>query len=83
MKKKTEQLFLEYGRIAVVVWFVVFGLTLVGFAAAIKAGFQVEGIAATAGVWAAAYVASKVTLPLRVVATLAITPIVGRFFKRS
>ncbi|MEM6533864.1 MAG: hypothetical protein AAF654_14685 [Myxococcota bacterium] len=83
MNKKIEQLFVEYGKIAFVVWFVIFGLTLVGFAMAIEAGFEVKGVAATAGVWTAAYVASKFTLPIRIVATAAVTPLVGRLLRRG
>lgn len=82
MKAKLEKLLAEYGPIALVLWFALFGLTWTGFAIAIQRGFEVEGAASTAGVWGAAYLATQVTKPVRIAATLALTPLVGRIWKR-
>jgi hypothetical protein len=65
------------------VYFIIFGLVLVGFATAIKLGARVESAAGTAGTWGAAYIATKLTQPLRILATLVITPIVVRIVRRT
>ncbi|MEL6543184.1 MAG: hypothetical protein AAFQ82_01080 [Myxococcota bacterium] len=83
MKEKLEKLLAEYGVVAVVLWFTIFGLTLVGFALAIQNGFEVESAAGTAGVWGAAYVATQLTKPIRIAVTLVLTPIVGRLWRRG
>ena len=82
MKERFEGLMARYGRVVLPVYFGIFALTLVGFALAIQAGFQVESATAGAGTWAAAYVATKVTQPLRIAATLILTPLVANVFSR-
>jgi hypothetical protein len=62
---------------------VIFATTIAGFAFAIGSGFQVEGAAATAGTWGAAYLATKLTQPIRIGATLALTPLVARVVRRK
>ena len=69
-----RNLFVEYGVIAIAVHYVIFALVIVAFWAAIRAGWQPTGAAGSVGTWTAAYVATKVTQPLRIVATLAVTP---------
>jgi hypothetical protein len=78
LKERLEKALLEYGSVALWVYFVIFALVLVGFATAIRLGIEVESSAGTAGTWGAAYVATKLTQPLRILATLAVTPIVVR-----
>ena len=60
----------------------IFALVLVGFVLAIQLGVKVQGAGATAGTWAAAYIATKITQPLRIMATLAVTPLVMRLLPR-
>lgn len=72
----------EYGPVALYVYFVIFALVLIGFAIAIRAGMKVESAAGTAGVWGAAWVSTKLTQPLRIVATLVVTPFVVRLGRR-
>jgi hypothetical protein len=72
----------EYGRVALYTYLSLFVLVFAGFAAAIFAGVQVEGSAGNAGVVGAAYVATKVTQPLRILGTLALTPLVAALLKR-
>jgi hypothetical protein len=73
---------LEYGSAAAWVYFAIFALVLVGFATAIKLGVQVESAAGAAGTWGAAYLATKLTQPLRILATLVVTPAVVRIARR-
>lgn len=95
LKVRIERLISEYGRVAVIIYFTVFALVLVGFALAIQLlGYSVDSSAATrdpartasalstAGTWGAAWVATKVTQPLRVAATIALTPLVARALPR-
>jgi hypothetical protein len=73
----------EYGLFALVVYLAIFTLVLFGFVLAIRMGIKVQGAGATAGTWAAAYVATKLTQPLRIMATLALTPLVVRLLPRK
>ncbi len=75
---KYKDLPAEYGGIALAVWFTIFGITMVGFYTAISMGFEVEGALGGAGKIGAAYAATQLTKPIRIFATLALTPIVAR-----
>ena len=81
-KDRLKKLFVEYGSLALWVYFGIFVVVLVGFAAAIRLGLNVDSTAGTAGVWAAAYVSTKLTQPLRILATLALTPVVMHVVRR-
>lgn len=72
----------EYGAVAVVVYFAIFFLVIFGFWAAIRFGWQPSSAAGSVGVWTAAYIATKLTQPLRVIATLAVTPLVAKVYER-
>ncbi len=78
MRARWQALMSEYGTVALVTYFVIFGLVLAGFVVAIAAGVDVDGAAGSAGSLAAAYVATKLTQPLRIAATLVLTPFVAR-----
>lgn len=77
-----RELILEYGIIALIVHYVIFAVVIVGFWFAIRSGWQPTSTAGTAGSWGAAYIAAKITQPLRIIATLAITPFVARLYER-
>lgn len=76
--EKLKALLAEYGSLAITIYFIIFGAVLAGFAIAISAGFEVEGTAGTAGTIGAAWLATKLTQPLRIGATLLLTPIVAK-----
>jgi hypothetical protein len=80
--EKLKALLAEYGRVAIWTYFAIFALVLPGFALAITNGFQVESAKGGAGVLGAAWLATKATQPLRIAATLALTPLIARFVKR-
>lgn len=82
MKKRLETLFAEFGAIAITIYFTIFGLTLGSFAIALNAGLEVEGVAGGTGTLAAAWVATKLTQPLRIIATLVLTPLVAGIIHR-
>lgn len=78
MKKKLSDLLERYGKIALVLYFVIFLSVWAGFALAISFGFKPEGATGGAGLLGASYVATKLSQPLRIAATLGLTPGVAR-----
>ena len=82
VRKTVQNLLAEYGSVAVVVYFAIFFAVLFGFWAAIRFGWRTEGAAASVGTLTAAYIATKLTQPLRIAATLALTPLVAKAYER-
>ena len=82
LKDRLKALLDEYGKIAIATYFGIFFLVLGGFALAIRFGVKVESSAGTAGTLAAAWVAAKLTQPLRILATLVLTPVIGKLVQR-
>ena len=82
LRERLQNLVAEYGAWALAVWFVLFGLTFAGFAVALTMGLNVEGAAGTGGVLGGAYVATQLTKPVRIFATMGLTPVVARFGRR-
>lgn len=80
-RERLNALLVEYGRVAIGTYFGIFALVLTAFAVAISVGAKVESAAGGAGVLGAAWLATKATQPLRIGATLALTPIVARLLK--
>lgn len=76
-RAKLKQLLETYGRLALWVYLVIWVAVLAGFAVAISAGFNVKDGPAGMGVLGAAWLATKVTQPLRIGATLLLTPVVS------
>lgn len=83
MMEKLKQLLAEYGPIAVTIYLVLFFVVLVGTYLGIYAGWTPRGVAGNAGAWTAAYIVTKLTQPLRIGATLLLTPIVARVWRRA
>jgi hypothetical protein len=81
-KERLNALMTEYGSLALYVYFIIFAIVLVSFALAIQLGFKTDSTAGTAGTWGAAWVATKLTQPLRIGATLLLTPIIGNVRRR-
>ena len=71
-----------YGPVAIVVYFAIFGVVFAGFMVAIHMGFEVASGAGSASALGAAYVATKLTQPVRILATLAVTPLAARIIGR-
>lgn len=82
MKARLEALLEKYGKLALIIYFSIFGLVLAGFAIAIRAGVQIESAAGEAGLLGAAWLATKLTQPVRILATLFLTPIVAKVMER-
>jgi hypothetical protein len=81
-KERLKALLAEYGRVALYTYLALFVLVFTGFAVAIAAGVQVESAQGGAGVLGMAYLATKVTQPIRIAATIALTPLVATAISR-
>ena len=82
LKTRYAGLVAEYGMVALGTWFALAALTFGGFVIAIRMGIEVEGAAESAGTFGAAYVALQVTKPIRIAATLVLTPLVATVLRR-
>ena len=82
-REKLKLLLEEYGRIVLWVYLVIWLVVLAGFAFAISAGFNVKSVSTSGlGVLGAAWLATKLTQPLRIAGTLALTPVVATVLKK-
>jgi hypothetical protein len=82
VRRTLKQILAEYGTTALVVYLTLFTLVLGGFWAAIEFGWRPSGVGGNLGAFTAAYLATKVTQPLRIGATLVLTPLVARLYER-
>ena len=95
LKARWKDMMAEYGTVALVTWFTLFGLTVFGFGMAIEAGMSPGEVlgklgmdparastVGSAGKWGIAYGLTQLTKPVRLVIVLAITPLVARLWHR-
>jgi len=82
VRKTIKDLLAEYGAVAVVVYFGIFFTVLLGAWTAIHFGWQPSTVTGNAGAFTAAYLATKVTQPIRIASTLALTPLAARVYER-
>ena len=94
MRKTLQKLMVEYGAIAVIVYFTIFFATLFGAWVAIERGVNLgalaariglssNGFVANLGAWTAAYIFTKILQPVRIGVTLLLTPLLARLFERA
>lgn len=82
-RDKLKLLLQEYGRIVLWVYLVIWLIVLAGFATAIAAGFNVKSVSTSGlGVLGAAWLATKLTQPLRIAGTLGLTPVIAAALKK-
>lgn len=81
LKERFKALMVDYGRLAIWVYFTIFFACWAGFALAIRLGLQVEGAGGTTGTIMGGYLATKVTQPVRILATLGLTPPLERVLR--
>lgn len=82
MRRTLKQIATEYGGVAVAVYLTIFTVVLLGFWAAIHFGWKPQSAGGNVGSFTAAYIATKLTQPLRIAATLALTPLVAKGWER-
>ncbi|MEO5579273.1 MAG: hypothetical protein ABIR58_01330 [Gemmatimonadaceae bacterium] len=83
MRASLKQILAQYGAIAVAIYLTIFGLVLGASWFAIRLGWTPTGVTGNAGAFAAAYLFTKLTQPLRIGATVVLTPIAGRLWHRA
>jgi hypothetical protein len=81
-RERLKALLSEYGRVAIYTYLALFVVVLAGFTLAIAWGVDVESSSGGAGALGAAYLATKATQPLRIAATLGLTPLVAAALRK-
>lgn len=82
MQKTLKHILGEYGPVAVVTYFAIFFTVLLAAWVALHFGWRPDSVAGNVGTFTAAYLATKLTQPMRIAATLVLTPIVARAYRR-
>ena len=82
MRKTLKHIMTEYGAVALVLYLLIFAIVLCGSWIAIRAGWAPESATGKVGTFAAAYVVTKITQPLRIGMTVILTPFVARLWER-
>ena len=88
MGSKMENLLARYGRIGIIVYLSIFGLTLFGFWTLLTTGVDIRTWSFFSGLGdvgpiGLAYAATKITQPIRIALTVIVTPLVGRFIPKE
>lgn len=82
LKQRLSALFEEYGRIAIITYFTLSILTIIGFSIAIWTGVKPSSESGVLGVIIAGWALGKATLPIRILITLGLTPVVAFVVRR-
>jgi hypothetical protein len=82
LKERLQAHFAAYGRIAIWTYLALSLLAIIGFSIAIGAGISPSSTSGVFGVIGAGWVAAKATMPLRILATLALTPLIATLVRR-
>lgn len=88
MRRTFKSIAAEYGMVALAIYLLIFAVVLGSFWFAISAGWNSRtvtgeaGMMGNVGAFTAAYLATKVTQPIRIGATLLVTPLVARVLER-
>ena len=83
LKERLKALMESYGRLAFIIYFTIFFGSIAAFTIAIKAGFAVESGSGKTGTVVIVYAATKAIQPFRILATLALTPLVAKWTGRT
>jgi hypothetical protein len=82
LKERMSGLVEEYGRVALYTYLVLSLSAIAGFSVAIGFGVTPSTATGVLGVIGAGWVAAKATMPLRILATLGLTPLVAALLRR-
>ncbi len=82
MKARLEKLLAEYGRVALWTYLALSVTAIVGFSLAIGLGVAPSSATGVLGVIGAGWLAAKATMPLRILATVALTPLIATLVRR-
>lgn len=81
LKERLAELLAEYGRIAVITYLVLSLGAIVGFSIAIGSGARPSSATGILGVIGAGWLAAKATMPLRILITLGVTPVIATIIR--
>jgi hypothetical protein len=82
MKERLEKLLAEYGKVALFTYLALSILAIVGFSVAIAAGVEPSSATGFFGVVGAGWLAAKATMPIRILITLALTPVIAAVVRK-
>src|SRR5882724_7794295 len=82
LRQRLSALFNEYGRLAIITYFTLSILTIIGFSVAFGVGIEPSTATGVIGVIGAGWVAAKATLPIRILITLGLTPLIALVVNR-
>ena len=82
LKERMSDLLAEYGKVALWVYLTLSLAAIAGFSIAIGMGVVPSSTTGVLGVIGAGWLAAKATMPLRILATLGLTPIVASLIRR-
>ena len=82
LKERLTALFEDYGRIAIITYLVLSGLAIAGFSVAIWVGAEPSTATGVLGVLFAGWLLAKATMPIRILITLGITPVIAMVVRR-
>lgn len=82
MKARLGKLMAEYGNVALYTFLSLSLLAIIGFSIAIGVGVAPSSATGVLGVIGAGWVAAKLTLPLRLLATVALTPLIATLVRK-
>jgi hypothetical protein len=82
MKARLQKVLAEYGKVALYTYLALSLLAITGFSIAIGLGVAPSSATGTFGVIVAGWAAAKATMPLRILATLALTPLIATLVRR-
>jgi membrane protein implicated in regulation of membrane protease activity len=82
MKARLQKLLAEYGGVALYTYLALSILAIAGFSIAIAIGLEPSSATGMFGVIGAGWLAAKATMPLRILATLALTPVIATLVRR-
>jgi hypothetical protein len=82
LKERLQAHMAEYGKIALYTYLALSLSAIVGFSIAIGIGVSPSDATGVLGVIGAGWLAAKATMPLRILATLGLTPLIAALLKR-
>jgi hypothetical protein len=82
LKQRLATLTQGYGKIAIITYLSLSLLAIAGFSIAIGIGAEPSSATGVLGVIAAGWVAAKATMPIRILITLGLTPVVAMVVRR-
>jgi hypothetical protein len=80
VRRTVGRILTEYGAVGVTVYLTIFFVVLFAAWGAIAFGWKPESVSGNVGAFTAAYLTTKVTYPLRIATTIAVTPLASRCY---